>query len=144
MSVQPTPRDILLIAADWRSRALTLAELQEAGYDVMAVPGLRYGLKAVLRSQVAPRLVLVDVWKDDFATPDRVEELTRALPEVPVVLLVGVFERADYAHLADRVAALLVRPMRVGDVVEHVRAWISPSEDTELERRREEREGIRK
>ncbi len=126
MNAQPLSRDVLLIAADWRSRALILAELQEAGYDVMAVPGLRYGLKALLRSRVCPRMILVDVWQDDFATPDRIAELVRVSPDVPVVLVVGTFEREAYAPLTDQLAALLIRPVRIGEVVDRVRALLPP------------------
>jgi len=124
MSEHPLARDILLIAADWHSRTLILGELQEAGYDVMALPGLRYGLKAILRSQVAPRLVIVDVWQDDFATPERVADLIQALPGVPIVLLTGVFEREAYASLSDYCAALLVRPLRIGDVLEKAQSLL--------------------
>ncbi len=125
MSGHPLARDVLLVAADWHSRTLILGELQEAGYDVMALPGLRYGLKAVLRSQVAPRLVIADVWQDDFATPERVADLAQALPGVPIVLLTGAFEREAYAPLRDRLAALFVRPLRIGDVVEQARSLLS-------------------
>jgi len=124
MDEQPLSRDILLIAADWHSRTLTLAELQELGYDVIAVPGLYDGLKMVLRSQVAPRLALVDMAQDDFGTPERVNELVQALPGVPVMLVVGAFERASYARLSDRLAALMVRPVRIGEIVDRVRALL--------------------
>lgn len=124
MNKHPLARDVLLIAADWHSRALILGELQEAGYDVMALPGLRYGLMAVLRSRVMPRLVIADVWQDDFATPKRVADLVQALPGVPIVLLTGTFEREAYASLRDRLAALFVRPLRVGDVVKQARALL--------------------
>jgi DNA-binding NtrC family response regulator len=126
MGKGPIVRDILLIAADWQARALTLAELQEAGYEVMALPGLRYGLKAVLLSRVAPRLVLLDVWHDDFAAPDRVRDLIRALPGIPVVLITGTFEREAYAALEGQVSALLARPVRVGDIVKRVKELLPP------------------
>ncbi|MCD6291666.1 MAG: hypothetical protein J7M34_14300, partial [Anaerolineae bacterium] len=82
--------------------------------------------QVVLRSRVAPRLVLIDVWGDEFATPERVRELASALPGVPTILLVGTFERDAYASLADRVTALMVRPVRVGEVVQRVRALLPP------------------
>ncbi len=124
MDGQPLSRDILLIAADWHSRTLTLAELQELGYDVMTVPGLYDGLRMVLRSQVAPRLTLVDMAQDDFGSPERVNELVQALPGVPVILVVGAFERASYAGLSDHLAALMVRPVRIGEIVDRVRALL--------------------
>lgn len=114
-------RDLLLIVADLRTRRLLLAELQEAGYEVMAVPGLKYGLKAVLRGLVDPPAVVLDVHGDDFCTPERVRELLTLLPGVPAVLVVGAYERTAYEPLREQVAAFLVRPITVGAVVRTVR-----------------------
>lgn len=114
-------RDLLLIAADWQSRALTLAELQEAGYEVMAVPGLRYGLRALRRGLVVPPLIVLDVHADAEATPERAAQVLALAPGVPLVLIVGAFERAQWASLRPRVAAWLTRPITVGEVVATVR-----------------------
>ena len=114
-------RDLLLIVADLDARRLILAELQEAGYEVMAVPGLKYGLKAVLRGLVEPPAVVLDVHGDDFCTPERVRELLTLLPGVPMVLVVGAYERAAYEPLREQVAAFLVRPVTVGEIVHAVR-----------------------
>ncbi len=114
-------RDLLLIVADLDARRLILAELQEAGYEVMAVPGLKYGLKAVLRGLVEPPAVVLDVHGDDFCTPERVRELLTLLPGVPMVLVVGAYERAAYEPLREQVVAFLVRPVTVGEIVHAVR-----------------------
>lgn len=109
--------DVLLIAADWRSRALILAELQERGLEVTALPGLRLGLKALIRGRLAPRALLIDVWDDDFASPQTVGDALALLPQAPVVLVVGTWDRARYEDLAGGQVTLLVRPVSVGEIV---------------------------
>jgi DNA-binding NtrC family response regulator len=106
------------VAADWQSRALTLAELQEAGYEVTAVPGLRYALAALAHHRLAPALILLDVHGDDDATPERVGDLRALAPGVPLVLVVGAFEQEVWEPLRNHVAVLLRRPVTVGALVE--------------------------
>ncbi len=115
-----TRHDILLASADWQSRTLILAELQERGYEVMAVPGLRYAIQAVLRGLVDPPLLIIDVYRDQEATPDDLKGLLTLLPQRPVILLVGTFDQARWQSLADAVTQVFHRPIRVGDVVETV------------------------
>lgn len=111
---------LLLIAADWQSRALALAELQERGYDVTAVPGLRHAVKALVDERVAPGLIVLDVHDDDDATPRRVEQLLDLAPEAPLILIVGVYDRATWEPLRARAAAWLQRPVSVGEVAKAV------------------------
>ncbi|HIC88651.1 MAG TPA: hypothetical protein EYP04_04530 [Anaerolineae bacterium] len=117
MDTSEVRHGILLIAADWHVRALILAELQEAGYDVSAVPGLKCGLRAVLLGKTEPSLVVLVVDGDEFASPDQVKALLDVLPGIPIVLVTGAYDQAAYKPLRDRVAAFLVRPITVGDVV---------------------------
>jgi DNA-binding NtrC family response regulator len=119
-------RDLLLIVADLRTRSLILAELQEAGYEVMAVPGLRYGLKAVLQGLVDPPAVVLDVHDDAFSTPERVRELMSLLPGVPLILIVGVYDVGAYEPLREGAAAFLVRPVTVGEITAAVRRVLPP------------------
>src|SRR5262245_39469054 len=114
--IHGTRHDLLLIAADWQSRALTLVELQEAGYEVMAVPGLRYGVKALIERLVAPPLILADMHADEDATPERVEGLLELAPEAPLILIVGAYDRAAWEPLRGRLAGLLQRPVTVGEI----------------------------
>jgi 2-methylisocitrate lyase-like PEP mutase family enzyme len=52
-----TKPELLLIAADGHTRALLLAELQEAGYNVVALPSLEVALAALATGRVNPALV---------------------------------------------------------------------------------------
>ncbi len=121
-----TRHDLLLVAADWQSRALILAELQELGYQVMAVPGVTYAVKAVLRGLVDPPLLLIDVHHDPAATPEQVQGLLALLPHRPVILMVGIFDRDRWEPLRGQVTRYFQRPVRIGDVIAAVQELISP------------------
>jgi DNA-binding NtrC family response regulator len=110
-------RDILLTAADWQSRALILAELQELGYEVMAVPGVDYAVNAILKGLDDPPLLLIDVHHDPSATPEKVRGLISLLPGRPVILLAGVFDSERWQPLSEEVARYFRRPVRIGDVI---------------------------
>ena len=119
---------VLLIAADWRVRTLVLAELKEAGYEVVALPGVRWALSALSAGRVQPELAVVDVTRDPDACLEPVRHLLRLLGDVPVVLLLGAYDARDLAPLRDRVAAWLPRPLRVARVVEAVRHLLLPTQ----------------
>lgn len=110
-------RQLLLLVSDWQTRTLALAELQERGYDVMALPGLRWGVKAIVQQRVEPALIVVDTKDDSEATPDRVRRLRDMAPGAPVVLIVSAYDRERFEPLRDIVAAFLVRPLTVGEIV---------------------------
>lgn len=110
-------RRLLLLISDWQTRTLTLGELQERGYDVMALPGLRWGVKAIVQQRIEPALIVVDTRDDTETTPDRVRRLRDMAPRAPLVLIVSAYDRERFEPLRDIVAAFLVRPLTVGDIV---------------------------
>lgn len=124
---QPPPRrDLLLSSADLEERRLLLAELMEAGYEVLAVPGLLFATRAILLRIVAPPLMVLDVHGDERATPEHVERLLDLAEGVPIVLVVGALRSESWEPLRPRVAAWLRRPLSVGDVVDAVRRIVPP------------------
>ncbi|HXF63918.1 MAG TPA: hypothetical protein VNK95_20000 [Caldilineaceae bacterium] len=124
---QGPPRRLLLTSADWQTRALTLVSLKELGYEVLALPGLRYGLRAILQDRVDPPLLLVDTKDDDAATPEQIARLHELLPDAPLVVLTEAWYRASYEPLRPNLAALLVRPVMVQEIVETVQRLLPPS-----------------
>lgn len=115
------PEELLLVAADGHARALLLAELQEAGYNVVALPSLEVALAALATGRVRPALVVLDTQGDPSADPRGIGQLLNFLEEdVPLVLVVGAYDARALAPLRAR-AAWLSRPLRVGDVVAAVR-----------------------
>ncbi len=116
------PEEVLLVAADGRTRALLLAELQESGYNVVALPSLEVALAALATGRVNPALVVLDVQGDPRADRRGIGQLLNFLEEdVPLVLVVGAYDARTLAPLRVRVAAWLSRPLRVGDIVTAVR-----------------------
>jgi len=116
--------DLLLVAADWQSRALILAELQELGYEVMAVPGVAYAINALLKGLIDPPLLLLDVHNDATATPEKVRGLLSLLPDRPVIFMTGVFDRDRWEPLRGEVTRYFQRPIRIGDVIAAVQALL--------------------
>lgn len=113
-------KDILLSSADWQSRTLILAELQELGYEVMAVPGVKYAINAALKGLIDPPLLIIDVYGDESATPDEVRGLITLFRHRPTILLTPVFDQARWESLRGEVARYFRRPIRVGDVIQAV------------------------
>jgi DNA-binding NtrC family response regulator len=123
--LRSTSCDVLLVAADWQSRALLLAQLQEAGYSVTAAPALRHAYRALMGQKVRPRLILLDTSRDEDATPPYAKQLAELAPGIPTVLLSEAHHLQEWQALQDRVAALLRRPVSVGEVVTVVRRLLT-------------------
>jgi DNA-binding NtrC family response regulator len=121
------PRRLLLLSADWQTRALLLVSLKELGYAVLALPGLRWGLKAVLQEQVEPPLVFVDTKDDAEATPDALHHLRELIPDVPFLILTEAWYQASYAPLRGEVTALLARPLLIQELVDTIRRLLPPA-----------------
>jgi DNA-binding NtrC family response regulator len=127
-----TEPELLLIAADGHTRALLLAELQEAGYNVVALPSLEVALAALATGRVNPALVLLDTQGDPRADPRGIGQLLNFLEDdIPLVLVVGAYDAHALAPLRSRVAAWLPRPLRIADILTTVRRLLKKNhEDT--------------
>ncbi len=113
-----------LIAEDWQSRALLLAELATRGVAMRAEAGVKWALHAAQQERLAPPLILLVTHQDSMATPGRVARLLtmvqgdgNAAPQL--LLLIGTFERGLWESFARR-ATLLLRPQTVGDIARDV------------------------
>ena len=130
---QDAHRRLLLLSADWQTRATVLVTLKELGYEVMALPRFKWGLKALLQGRVEPPLVLVDSKDDPDISPEQVRYLRELLPDIPIILLTTAFHRPAYEAVRDQVDAFLVRPVTVGMVVEAVQKLLPPSNPPQQE-----------
>ncbi len=119
-------KDILLSAADWQSRALILAELQELEYEVMAVPGVQYAINAALKGLIDPPLLIIDVFKDDSASPENVRGLLTLFRGRPAILLTPALDQARWHPLQSQVTRHFRRPIRIGDIIEAVQSILPP------------------
>jgi len=112
-------RPILLVATPWRSRTYILAELQERGYEVRALPGIRHALGYLIRRPaVRPALVVLDTTGDPDLTLKTARDLFEMTEPAPWV----VISSAVHENLPDEMTTsprvhLLRRPVAVGDVV---------------------------
>jgi CheY-like chemotaxis protein len=110
---------VLLVADDWRERALMLAQLQEEGYTVHAVSTVRWAIALLCRGLIAPDVSIVDLIGHDPAERDLVT-LHRLIGDAPLVLCTGVYGQAGTQGWLTP-ARVLVRPFCIQDVVEAVR-----------------------
>jgi DNA-binding NtrC family response regulator len=133
MSMDVSPdvplHDVLLASADLEERRLLYAELREAGYEVMPVEGIRDAVRALLLGVVRPPLVVLDLHGGPQATHKGVDDLLALLRDVPLILIVGRIGSEIWEPLRPRVAALLRRPIHVGEIVDVVRRISPPPAD---------------
>jgi DNA-binding NarL/FixJ family response regulator len=126
------PRSVLVISADWKTRALVAAQVGETtGRDVVSAPGVEEALALVRITGNDPALTVVDAgqWMppEDRAasdpmwmSPEDVERLMTALPDTPLVLSVSALRRTAFDPLRTRCAAYLVRPVSIGRIAQAV------------------------
>jgi DNA-binding response OmpR family regulator len=120
--------EILLIAAEWRFRALVRAQLLEEGYTVKALPSLESALAYLLCSDERPRLTVLDAQGIDIQSW-ALADLWRLSGQAALLLCGGALNRAGLDGDGLPPAELLLRPFRVRDVVEKIGMVLSWSED---------------
>lgn len=116
--------EILLIAADWRLRALVRAQLLEEGFEVRALPALEVALSHLSGGGERPGLIILDTQGVEFDA-QAVSELWQLSAQAPLILCEGAWSRVDVCQEALTDARVLRRPFCVGDLVEEVRRnWV--------------------
>lgn len=115
--------DILLIAAEWRPRALINAELLEQGFDVVAVETWDEAELRLRARAVRPRLTIFDVDGDDHpeAALTTLAQLVRA-DEVLVLTSESVLPAARLAAMGYR--HVLPRPFMIKAIVAQARTLL--------------------
>jgi len=114
--------DVLLLASEWRDRALLRAQLIEEGYEVIAVDG--WPLPKLYRvAGMEPRLLLVDL--QGLSRPHETLAEVRQVAGPTRVLVVTALGTVT----ADEVRALgfdvIQRPATIGQIVAAVRALLT-------------------
>ena len=134
-------RKIFLIAADWQFRALVRAQLLEEGFEVRPWVSLQAALQDLGISGEQACLTILDTKGLDLET-GATADLLRLMRETPLILCgdalsQSALRRASLNNLVASRAAMgreglppvqvLLRPVRVGDLVESVRrVWACP------------------
>lgn len=132
---------IFLIAADWQFRALVRAQLLEEGFEVKPWASLNAALQDLVISGEQACLIILDAKDLDLET-EATADLLRLTRETPLILCGDALSqralrRASLNNLVASRAAMgceglppvqvLLRPFRVGDLVESVRrVWACP------------------
>ncbi len=122
--MSPASKDILLISPDLDERRLLLAELREAGYEVLPAPGADYAIRAILLKLTRPSLVLWDEHGELPTTPAERQRLSSLTPHVPWIVIESAIPAGQRERLGQPLAKVLRRPIRIGQIVEAVRAVI--------------------
>lgn len=108
--------DVLLIEDAWRFRAAIKAQLMEMGYTVLRLPTLEAGVKLLAAlHQARPRLVVIDTVGQTNAG-GMLPQLRAAAEDIPMILCTGPFDREMLQLNPDDWAAILVRPLSIGDL----------------------------
>jgi CheY-like chemotaxis protein len=112
-------RPILVLSANWQTRALLAAQVSEmTGREVVSAPGVDEALALVKIAGTQPTLLVVDAGQQ--MPRQDVERLMAALPDTPLVLSVSALRREAFDPLRERCAAYLVRPVSIGRIVRAV------------------------
>ena len=114
-----------MIAPDLDERRLLLAELREAGYEVLPAPSAAHAIRAILLKRTLPSLVLWDEHGEPSTTPAEKEHLSSLTPNVPWMVIESALPAARCEPLGRPLAKVLRRPVRIGQIVEAVRAVVS-------------------
>lgn len=120
--------DILLIAADWKFRALVRAQLLEEGYSVKAVLSPEMAFLHLVRTGERPRLVIFDMQNMAIDAP-RLMDLWRLTQQAPMILCCGALDRTELKQADLPPVQMMWRPFRVGDLIQEVQKVIRCRQD---------------
>ncbi|GAB4407319.1 MAG: hypothetical protein Kow00123_20240 [Anaerolineales bacterium] len=112
--------DVAVAMAETRPRSLIVAELEERGLSVCAWPDTAATLRALLTGEAEARVVVLDLGGESGLSPEQAAQVVRALDGRRVILLMSAYGSEQYAEARRHAFAVLVRPFRVGDVVQRV------------------------
>jgi hypothetical protein len=113
--------DVVILAVEWRPRALLRAQLLEEGYEVVATdtwPDARRHL----RPGAKPRLVIVDL--EGLPSPQSVLDDLALLMKPDRVLVVSALATVSQDDVRKRGFHLLMRPTTIEAIVAEVRRII--------------------
>ena len=111
------PHSIVIVSADWQTRALLAAQLGEMSeHTVTSAPGVNEALGLVKVVGVQPALLIVDAGPE-MAARD-VEQLMEGVPGAPLVLCASTLRRLEFEPLRERCAAYLTRPVSIGEIAQ--------------------------
>jgi DNA-binding response OmpR family regulator len=109
--------EIILVAKEWKTRALITAQLSEEGYEVMARRTIEEAVMLLDRGMVRPHLIILDTIGQGLKEP-LLADLQALADDVPILACTGPFDLAQFDFEEAGFTHLLVRPFTVRDVVD--------------------------
>jgi DNA-binding response OmpR family regulator len=111
-------REIVLVAKEWKTRALITAQLSEEGYQVLALRTIEEAVMLLGRGMVRPRLIILDTPGQNLKEAI-LADLRALADDVPILACTGPFDLAQF-DFEEAGFIKLVRPFTVRDVVDKV------------------------
>lgn len=118
--MEPRP-DIVLLGAEWRTRALLRAQLIEEGFDVVATDTWPEARRH-LRPGMKPRLVIVDV--QELPDAERVLDDLRVLMKPDRVLILSAMSTVSDEEIQRLGFHAVKRPIAIERIIEVVKRVI--------------------
>ena len=111
-------RTVWVVSGEQGERACLRAELIERGYRAVGFPSLAPALYLLTgRPSVRPDAVAVDLTGVD---PEGPEMTSLISSRVPLIGIVGALEAKPFKKQEEKFAALLRRPVAIGEIVQAV------------------------
>jgi len=115
--------EIVLIAKEWKTRALIMAQLSEEGYQVVSLRTVEEAIMLLSRRMTSPRLIILDT-TDQGLRESILADLRALAGDAPILVCTGPFDLAQFDFDEAGFTNLLIRPFTVGGVVIAVREVI--------------------
>jgi DNA-binding response OmpR family regulator len=112
--------EIVLIAGEWKARALIRAQLSEEGWQVRALRTIEEAILLLGRRLIEPRLIILDTTGQDLRE-SILADLQTLAGGAPMLLCASAFDMAKLTSDEGGFTDFLVRPFTVGEVISAVR-----------------------
>ncbi len=123
MPLEPPP-DVVILATEWRPRALIRAQLIEEGFNVVATDTWSM-MRGCLRPGFKPRLAIVDL--HNLAQPQEILRDLAVLMKPKLVIVLRASGTMTQTEIEDLGLGVLNRPITIDDIVAAARAVLTAS-----------------
>jgi len=116
--------EMVLIAGEWKTRALIAAQLSEEGHQVMALRTIEEAIMLLGRGMMRPSLIILDTMGQNLREPI-LGDLRTLAGDTPILVCTGPFDLAQFDFVEAGFTELLIRPFAVKDVVDKVNKMLA-------------------
>jgi DNA-binding response OmpR family regulator len=116
--------EIILVAKEWKTRALIMAQLSEEGYEVMALRTIEEAMMLLCQGVVRPCLIILDTMGQNLRE-SILADLRTLAGDTPILVCTGPFDLAQFDFVEAGFTDLLIRPFAVKDVVDKVNKMLA-------------------